>query len=88
MNGRDQGSVSPGNNGPPHSSLNDMPRESLESETAYAPSGYSTPHEVIAYALFGMNLERPQELNTLFSEALDSLSSCMCLATRRDGRNT
>jgi hypothetical protein len=45
-------------------------------------------HEVIAYALFGMNLEGPQELSTLFSDALQSLSNCMRPATRRDGRNT
>lgn len=30
-------------------------------------------HSVIAYALFGMNFERPDELNRLFSVALDSL---------------
>lgn len=30
-------------------------------------------HCVIAYALFGMNLERPDELNGLFSATLDSL---------------
>ena len=31
-------------------------------------------HEIIAYALFGMNIERPAKLNDLFNSTLNSLN--------------